>query len=361
MTGVNTIANLKEREWRRWSSSAIRNNLFAGFSAHFIFQAKAVLLSVTVLLWLAAHPVFVNAALPITTAVNASADIISADPSAAARALQARHISLRPQMAASIFKRPLVLESSQSSDDIKGDVFAVLPQSFANVSDNLANAQVWCDILSLHLNTKYCRAAIDADQTKLQMNVGSKFDQPLADSYRLTFLWQVAAQQSDYLKIMMTADQGPLGTHNYRITFAAVPLAGGGTFFHLTYSYAYGLTSKIAMTAYLGTIGRDKVGFTVLGTNHGQPLLVGGMRGLIERNTMRYHLAIEAYLGAQDTPQSARFEKRLNDWFVAAERYPQQLHEMEKVAYLEIKRKERSRQQQANPSDPSEIRQPDSR
>ncbi len=308
-----------------------------------------------VLLWLAAHPAFVHAALPVETAINASADIISADPSAAARALQAQHILLRLQLAASIFKRPLVLESSQSSDDVKGDVFAVLPQAFSKVSNDLANAQGWCDILSLHLNTKYCRAAINDRQTILQMNVGSKFHQPLADSHRLTFLWQIGAQQADYLQVMMTADDGPLGTHNYRITFAAVPLAGGGTFFHLSYSYAFGLTSKIAMMAYLGTIGRDKVGFTVVGSSHGQPQLVGGMRGLIERNTMRYHLAIEAYLGAQNTPQSGRFEKRLNDWFVAAERYPKQLHEIEKVAYLEIKRKERIRQQQGNQADSTEI------
>jgi hypothetical protein len=38
-------------------------------------------------------------------------------------------------------------------------------------------------------------------------------------------------------------------------------------------------------------------------------------------------------------------EKRLRDWFAAAERYPRQLHEMEQDEYLDMKRKEHLRQQ----------------
>ena len=100
------------------------------------------------------------------------------------------------------------------------------------------------------------------------------------------------------------------------------------------------------MQAYLGTIGSDKVGFTVVGKqSDGQPLHVGGMRGLVERNTMRYYLAIEAFLGALSAPPQARLEKRLHDWFAAVERYPRQLHEMEQAEYLDMKRKEYLRQQ----------------
>ena len=100
------------------------------------------------------------------------------------------------------------------------------------------------------------------------------------------------------------------------------------------------------MQAYLGTIGSDKVGFTVVGRqSDGQPLHIGGMRGVVERNTMRYYLAIEAFLGALSAPPQARLEKRLHDWFAAIERYPRQLHEMEQAEYLDMKRREYSRQQ----------------
>jgi hypothetical protein len=102
----------------------------------------------------------------------------------------------------------------------------------------------------------------------------------------------------------------------------------------------------MAMKFYLGTTGRNKVGFTVVGTqSDGQTLYVGGMRGVAERNTMRYYLAIEAFLGALSAPPQARLAKRLGDWFAASERYPRQLHEIEQAEYLEMKRSEILRQQ----------------
>ena len=108
----------------------------------------------------------------------------------------------------------------------------------------------------------------------------------------------------------------------------AVPLEAGDTFIHFSYSFAYGLAGRLALQVYLGTIGRDKVGFGVAGTgSDGKPVYIGGIRGLVERNTMRYYLAIEAFLGAVSAPPQERLERRLRDWFAASERYPRQLHE----------------------------------
>ena len=69
------------------------------------------------------------------------------------------------------------------------------------------------------------------------------------------------------------------------------------------------------------------------------------MRGAVERNTMRYYLAIEAFLGALSAPPGARVEKSMRDWFAATEAYPRQLHEVEQNEYLAMKRNEYSRQQ----------------
>ena len=73
---------------------------------------------------------------------------------------------------------------------------------------------------------------------------------------------------------------------------------------------------------------------------NGQPIYVGSMRGAVERNTMRYYLAIEAYLGALSAPPQEQLEKRLRDWYAGSERYPVQLHELERDQYLAMKRKE---------------------
>lgn len=75
------------------------------------------------------------------------------------------------------------------------------------------------------------------------------------------------------------------------------------------------------------------------------PAYIGGVRGLIERNTMRYYLAIDSFIGAERALPAAQFESRLQNWFTATERYPQQLHEMDRGEYLDMKRAEYLRQQ----------------
>jgi hypothetical protein len=59
---------------------------------------------------------------------------------------------------------------------------------------------------------------------------------------------------------------------------------------------------------------------------------------------MRYYLAIEAFLGSLSAPPQAQLEKRLRDWYAAAERYPRQLHEIGQAQYLEMKRDQYLRQ-----------------
>lgn len=263
-----------------------------------------------------------------------------------ASALRARHDALRDQLVTNSFKRPLVLESNLTSKDVKGDIYAVVAYPFGKVSEALSGPQSWCEILILHLNTKYCSVAREGQGTSLMMNVGKKFDQPLEDSFRLNFVWQLTEHKADFLRVQLSADEGPLSTRDYRITLEAVPLENGKTFLHLSYAYGFGMTGKFAMLAYFSTVGRVKVGFTVIDNEKGgEPVFVNGMRGLVERNTMRYYLAIESFLGALAVPEGAQFEKRINDWFNAAEHYPRQLHEMEKAEYLDMKRKEYRRQQ----------------
>jgi hypothetical protein len=132
------------------------------------------------------------------------------------------------------------------------------------------------------------------------------------------------------------------------MVLAAIPVDKDRTFIHFSYAYGFGTMGRVAMQLYLGTTGRDKVGFTVAGTQpDGQPLHVGGMRGVVERNSMRYYLAIEAFLGSLSAPPQAQLEKRLRDWHAASERYPRQLHEIGQAEYLEMKRKEHARQQAA--------------
>ncbi len=263
-----------------------------------------------------------------------------------AAALRARHASLREPLASNQFQRPLVLESTQNSNDLKGDIYAVIEQPFAVVAPALQTMEQWCELLILHLNVKHCGTAGKSPNEVLSIVVGRKFDQPLADAYRVDFSYNMSTAGADYIRVQMSADTGPLSTRNYRLALEAVPLDAKRTFVHMSYAYAYGMAARMAMQGYLATVGRDKVGFGITGKgDDGKPVYIDGVRGVVERNTMRYYLAIEAYLGALSAPPADQIEKRLRDWFDAVERYPQQLRELERNEYLDMKRREVQRQQ----------------
>ncbi|HSH89964.1 MAG TPA: hypothetical protein VK996_08245, partial [Ramlibacter sp.] len=206
----------------------------------------------------------------------------------------------------------------------------------------------WCDIMILPFNTKYCHATEANGGAMLDVRIGRKFDQPVQDAYRINFAWKPVSVTPEYFESRITAGTGPVGTKNYRIAVSAVPLDGNRTFMHLRYSYGYGFAGRLAMQAYLGTAGADKVGFTVTGKDgNGQPIHIGGMRGAIERNAMRYYLAIDAHLASLSTPEAQRLDKRITTWFNATEKYARQLREMDRSTYLAMKRGEYERQQAA--------------
>jgi hypothetical protein len=261
--------------------------------------------------------------------------------------LRARHASLAPQLADNAFGGPLVLQSEEASRRIEGDVYAVLEHPFSTVAQALSDPGRWCDILILHLNTKHCRrAAEQGGTTRVEVRVGKKNPQPVQSASLLAFTWRPPQARSDYVSVQMDAAEGPYDTRDYRLLAEAVPLEGNRTFLHMGYALSYGGASSVAMQLYLGTLGRDKVGFTRVRTAAaGGEGLVDGMRGVVERNTMRYYLAIDAYLDSLAKPAEQQLDQRLRAWFDATERYPRQLHEVDRDAYLRMKRDEVQRQE----------------
>lgn len=266
-----------------------------------------------------------------------------------AAALLQRHSDLRSQLADSPFRRPLVLESSETSNQVDGSVYAVLKSSFAAVSSTFKSPEQWCEVMILHLNTKYCRPDGIVAPTRFKVSIGKKTPQQLSDAFALDFGHEIASAGSSYLSVLLSASKGPLGTSNYRIEVQAVPLPDNRTFIRLHYSYGYGTASRVAMQGYLATIGAGKVGFTQLNGGHdGQKTdYIGGMRGAAERNIMRYYLAIEAFQASLARPVDERLESRLTHWFEATEEFPQQLREIDKASYLAMKKDEHQRQQTA--------------
>ena len=273
---------------------------------------------------------FLSAAVPAAVAPPDSAG------SGSRETLREAYGRVAGPLAKSPFGQPVYLEVDDSERQLTGHAYALLSHSFADASKPLSESPQWCDILLLPFNTKHCEASSEAlERLALTIFVGRKYTTPLDKTHRLDFRFQVASRSADYLKVLLTAPTGPFGTRDYRVVLELMPAEGGRSFLHLSYSNAYGTLARTAMQAYLSTIGANKVGFT---TENGEP--VRGMRGVMERNTMRYYLAIESYLRVQKAPPADRAARMIDAWFEAVERYPRQLHELERGEYVAMKRAE---------------------
>lgn len=274
-------------------------------------------------------------------------------PLAGATALRDGFEARRAQPAPALIDQAVYLDSTESPSALQGQVYALVDQPIEQVRLALSQPGPWCDVLILHLNVKYCRASGAAGQEVLDVGLGRKTDQPLAEVSWLRLAYRLVGTQEQQLKLELVSANGPLGTHDYRIEIDAEPYANGRTLLRLRYGYAFSFAARWAMQVYLATLGRDKMGFTVLGTGtEVPPRHVGGLRGVLERNTVRYYLAIQAYLGAQSLPAAQQTQKSLQDWFAATERHAEQLHEISQDDYMAMKSRELLRQRSVLPPVP---------
>jgi hypothetical protein len=264
-------------------------------------------------------------------------------------ALRARHAALEAKLADNPFGRPLHVISEDGTGAQKGEVYAVARYPHSVVAASLRKSQAWCDILVLQVNVKRCEA-IDPDG--LSVFFTRRAEDPVDQAYRVDLAFDVVATDQEYLRIALHGPEGPFDTRDYRLDVEATALPGGTTFLHLSYSYAPGWIARAGMRVYLAGSGRDKVGFSVVNRRpDGTPVFVEGVRAMIERNAMRYYVAVEAYLDALDAPPHERAERSLRNWYAAIERYPLQLREdVSLEQYLRMKR-EQMAALRAEPSD----------
>ncbi|HEY6125840.1 MAG TPA: hypothetical protein VIV63_14410 [Steroidobacteraceae bacterium] len=252
---------------------------------------------------------------------------------------------MRGQLENSSIQRGLLVESNESNSAPRGDAYAVIQYPYATVAAAFAKAENWCESMILHLNVQYCRANVDEGEPRLSAAVGKNINQPLDDTHQISFSYEVKASTADFFGVELVAADGPLGTSDYRIALELVALPDDRTFMHIQYSYTQGALARYASGVYFSTTGRDKVGFTWIQDEGDAPELVRGTRGALERNTMRYYLAFDAYLRSLNMPEPQRFERSLEIWFADTERFARQLREIKHDDYIAMKRDQYLRQQ----------------
>src|SRR5512134_2844274 len=236
------------------------------------------------------------------------------------------------------FGRPLRVASASSGSSHQGEIRAVIDLPHSVVAPALASPARWCEILTLQVNVKGCSSSPDT----VTAFITRKARDPVEDAHRMDFRFHAAAG-ADALEVALNAQSGPLGTRDYEIRLRAAPLDAKRTALHLSYAYSLGWMARLAMDAYLGGAGRDKVGFSVAERlPDGRPVYVDGMRGVVERSAMRYYLAVEAVLQSLAIPSAQRLDARLRRWYTEIARFPQLREEVGLDEYVEMKRREAS-------------------
>jgi len=251
----------------------------------------------------------------------------------------------KAKLETSSFGLPLFLESFERDEEVHVDVYGIFDYPFSGVANVLKVPANWCDIVSLPPNVKACTYRELGGAWLLTFYLGRKFYQPPEDTRQVIFRYRNVVQQQEYLDIILNADEGPFGTKDHRMRFEALPLDGGRTFVHVSYAYSDSVALRLAGKAYFATLGRSKAGFTVTGKDRkGNPVYIGGPRGAIERNAVRYYFAIQSFMNSLHYPEKSRLSMTISQWYDLTTRYRKQLFDLEKKDYLTFKTKEHQNQ-----------------
>jgi hypothetical protein len=250
---------------------------------------------------------------------------------------------LVPQLcqAETALDRPLQVRSSDTGRELRVEISSVIDFPFDEVDAALTDPEAWCEFIPLVFNIKACTHARRDDRPLLTFSIARRFHDPIEQTYRLQYSFEVQTNKADRSFVHLFAPRGPHGTRDYVIDLNIRRADNNRTGLHFYTSFRPSFRSRIATRFYLGGAGRDKVGFSVEEYVNGRPVYVDGVKGVIERNAMRYFLALEAFLDTLHLPEEERYEASLHAWFEATERYPRQLREMGKDEYLVAKRRER--------------------
>ncbi len=238
---------------------------------------------------------------------------------------------------------PLAVETQTQNELQSGEAYAIFDYPYGKVTETLRNARNWCDIVPLLMNIKACTTQTLLSGTRITLYAGLKSYQPPGLARALNYTYRVQVLDTEYFSASLTADK--TDANSPPMTLEAMPLDAERTLVHVRYHWSTPLWLRMASDSYFATVGAHKIGFSTTGADpHGGPAYVSGINGAVERNALRYYLALDTFLSTDHAPEAGRFDQRLNHWFDLTERYPTQLHEMDKANYLRTKRKERTQQ-----------------
>lgn len=236
---------------------------------------------------------------------------------------------------------PVHAQVSVADDVVDCDIRAIVARPHAEVAALLETPRGWCEFLLLHPNVKACAAEPAADGRRIVLHFGNKHFQPVELSRPLRYELRVEWREDGMMTARLRPEPAKTADAAGSALIEVVPLDGGRSGVRVRYREPLGAGARLLAAGYFATLGRDKIGFSTMGTDaEGRPMFVGGLAGAIERNVVRHFLAIETVLAAQSAGAAMPLQGRLAHWFDLTERHARQLHEMDWAEYRDIKLRE---------------------
>ncbi|MBX2868481.1 MAG: hypothetical protein KTR18_07375 [Acidiferrobacterales bacterium] len=284
--------------------------------------------------------------------VLTSGAAFSSDSRESLASLQERAIEFRQKQLSGENPLPFLLSSSFTSTLSRAKVRTFIRGvELDTFSSKLLQPAQWCEFIPLHLNIKACGHLVRNQKNLVQFYAGVKGYVTPDDAHLLQLSFDARKENGVFFADLFAAD-GPLDSTNIRFNIHAIGAEGEdgkGVYVEFALSSEPGLTNSLARV-YLATIARRKIGFSIKGkTWSGKPKYVGGQRGAIERNLVRYLLAIDTFFETEsragELDENALYELRVQRWYDKTDQYREQLFELSREEYISNKMRERQNQQ----------------
>jgi len=226
---------------------------------------------------------------------------------------------------------PISVTSELNGDLSRVAISALVPVTFTELANFYRDDSQWCQAFFANVYVKSCYK--NQRSLRLFYNNNDRY-QDLEAAFR--FDYRIETQQLDptRLYISLIAASGPLGSFDYQLNIEAQAANAGNSFIRLVYQARYGWLARSAVYVYLKTLGGGKVGFSHDQDN--KP--VEGLRGVLERNAMRYLLALSAYFTNHESGKP--YTVTLKNWHDYAQVFQDELQEIDWNAYQSLKTKE---------------------
>ncbi len=227
--------------------------------------------------------------------------------------------------------QPLFINSRINGQKVSSVIISETEIPYSRISTEITDSAVWCEIAMLHLNIKSCIHR----SSQITFFAGRKYYQSPDKASRFPYSFRVLQHSPEITSVSLYSEEGPGGTSDHRMDFEAVPYKKG-TIIRFSLSFRGSAVSGRIADLYFVTLGSEKQGFTY-SEYSGRKRFTGGVQGALERNSMRYYLAMVVHF---QTRNGVSALEKASLWYDYTERYRKQLHEVEKNEYLDAKEKE---------------------